>query len=246
MISKKDKWYKSWFNSPYYHTLYSHRDTKEAEVFIDNLCRTFRIEENQRALDVGCGRGRHAIYLNKKGLDVTGIDLSPENIAYASQYEGENLHFYVHDMRHLFFSNYFDYVFNLFTSFGYFNNERDDLKAIHTFSQALKNGGVLFLDFINTTVIHEKLIQKEQKTIEGIDFNISRTIKNNTIVKTIQFCDKGINYEFKEEVKALTLSDFEKYFNQKHLKRLHLFGDYSLNHFDPQTSERLIMICQKN
>ena len=64
---------------------------------------------------MACGKGRHAIYLNQKGYDVTGIDLSPQSIAIAKESENEKLHFAVHDMREVFQANTFDFVLNLFT-----------------------------------------------------------------------------------------------------------------------------------
>ena len=59
------KWFHNWFNSPYYHILYTHRDEEEAEFFLDNLCAYLTPKDQSTILDIGCGRGRHAIYLNK-------------------------------------------------------------------------------------------------------------------------------------------------------------------------------------
>jgi len=119
------KWFQHWFNSPYYHILYQQRDHAEAEFFIDNLCAYLKPAANARLFDIACGRGRHSIYFNSKGFDVTGIDLSIASIKYAKQYENKQLHFYVHDMRYLFYVNYFDIALNLFTSFGYFETDQE-------------------------------------------------------------------------------------------------------------------------
>ena len=61
------KWFENWFDSPYYHILYQNRNDDEAKFFIDNLCAYLKPSLNDTLLDVACGRGRHAIYLNKKG-----------------------------------------------------------------------------------------------------------------------------------------------------------------------------------
>src|SRR5690606_8758177 len=121
MAQAEHEWFKDWFNSPYYHLLYNHRDENEAIFFLDNLIAKLQPKPDARILDLACGRGRHAVYLRTKGFDVTGVDLSPENIRLAATTAGERLHFYVHDMRYLLLSNYFDLVLNLFTSFGYFS-----------------------------------------------------------------------------------------------------------------------------
>ena len=57
-----EKWYNIWFNSPYYHILYANRDHQEAADFIDTIAEYFHFKKDQKALDAGCGRGRHAIY----------------------------------------------------------------------------------------------------------------------------------------------------------------------------------------
>lgn len=239
-------WYQNWFNSPYYHILYKHRDDTEAELFIDNLCALIEVPRGARILDVACGRGRHAIYLNKKGLDVTGIDLSEDNIKHASRYANSSLNFYVHDMRNNFHTNYFDFVFNLFTSFGYFDREKDNPLAMKMFSNALKPGGKLILDFLNIRKTEKNLVEREVKEIQGIEFHISRKIEDSKIIKDIVFEDRGRNYHFSEHVRALSKTDFEKYFSQAGLKPLELYGDYELAPFNENQSDRLIFICQKS
>ena len=106
MLQKK--WFENWFDSPYYHILYQNRNDEEAELFIDNLCTYLKPSLNAMLLDAACGRGRHAVYLNKKGYHVTGIDLSPSNIEFAQRFKNKELHFQVHDIRHIFQKNSFD------------------------------------------------------------------------------------------------------------------------------------------
>lgn len=242
---KHPEWFECWFDSPYYHVLYKNRDFTEAELFIDNLIQLLQPKKSDRFLDLGCGKGRHSIYLNKKGFDVTGIDLSEKSIASAKTSENETLHFYTHDMRKLFRTNYFDVVVNLFTSFGYFEQERDDYAVVNAACKALKPNGVFVLDFMNAKRICTTLSCQETKIVEGIEFKISKTFENNFIVKKIQFSDKGKEYHFEERVKALTLADFEKYFEANKLKIVHLRGNYKLEEFDEERSERLIIVARK-
>lgn len=242
---KHPKWFECWFDSPYYHVLYKNRNFNEAELFIDKLIQLLKPSKESRFLDLGCGKGRHAIYLNKKGFDVTGIDLSEKSIACAKTLENEQLHFYTHDMRKLFRTNYFDVVLNLFTSFGYFEQERDDNAVINSARKALKPDGLFVLDFMNSKKVIANLSCEETKTVEGIEFKISKRFENNFIVKQIDFTDKGKNYHFQERVKALTLNDFEKYFKANKLKILHLRGNYGLEEFDENSSDRLIVVARK-
>ena len=243
--SKVGRWFENWFDSPYYHILYKHRDLSEAELFIDNLINYLQPKSSSKFLDLGCGRGRHAVYLNKKGYNVTGTDLSPANIKFASQFENENLRFYVEDMREAFKTDQFDFVLNLFTSFGYFENEKDNYDTIKSVSQVLKSKGLFVLDFMNVEKVISNLVVHEIKTIDDIDFNITRTIEGNFIVKRIKFSLEGKDFNFQERVQALALNDFKKYLEASELKILHLFGNYNLEEFNLHTSSRLIIIAKK-
>lgn len=245
--NKNIQWFENWFDSPYYHILYKHRNHNEAELFIDNLVNYLHPASNSKFLDLACGKGRHSVYLNKKGFDVTGFDLSPESIACASKQaaSSDSLRFCVKDMRKIEHNEQFDYVLNLFTSFGYFEDDKDDYATIAAVNKALKPGGTFVLDFMNVLKITSNLVLHEVKIIDDIEFEITKSIENHFIVKRIHFFDKGKEYHFQERVKALTLQDFEKYFAASHLKIVALRGNYNLEEFDPEHSWRLIIIAQK-
>ncbi|ATP59099.1 SAM-dependent methyltransferase [Pedobacter ginsengisoli] len=239
------KWFQYWFNSPFYHILYSQRNDAEAEFLIDNLSAYLKPAANSRILDIACGRGRHSIYLNKKGYDVTGIDLSEQSIKYAQQFEQKNLHFFVHDMRKLSFINYFDIAMNLFTSFGYFETEKEHVNAIKAFRKSIKDDGTLVIDYFNTQKILKNLTQQEIKTVEGIEFHLHKFIADGKIIKHINFEHRDKPYAFEERVQAFTLKDFERMFEKSGLKIAATFGSYGLEPFDETKSDRLILICKK-
>ena len=98
---------------------------------------------------------------------------------------------------------------------------------------------------MNTKKIIKNIITSEKKTVNEIEFNISRKIENDFIIKTIHFFNEGTNYQFQEKVKAITLHDFEKYFEASKLKIVNLLGDYNLSTFDENNSDRLILVAQK-
>lgn len=239
------KWFKYWFNSPYYHILYGNRNDEEAELLMDNLLAHLKPSANSRIVDIACGRGRHAIYLNKKGYNVTGIDLSEQSIKYAKQFEQKNLHFFVHDMRKLFYINYFDVAFNLFTSFGYFDTEKDHLNALKSFRKTLKTDGTFVIDYFNTQKILKNLTQQETKTVEGIEFHIHKYVADGKIIKNINFEHRLKSYAFEERVQAFMLADFERMLTKSGLLIIEKFGSYNLDAFDELKSDRLILVCKK-
>lgn len=241
MQKETNNWFASWFDTPYYHILYKDRDYEEAQLFMDNITQYLNLPEDAKILDLACGKGRHSIYLNKLGYDVTGADLSENSIATASKYSNEKLHFTVHDMREP-FDEKFDAIFNLFTSFGYFENDEDNLTTLKAIHNSLSEYGFAVIDFMNVHKVIKDLVPHETKTVEGIDFNIKRYVEDKHIIKEIDFEDKGKQYYYTEKVKALTLEDFEAMMEEAGIYLLDVFGDYKLHKFYKNESDRLIMI----
>ncbi|MBK8653301.1 MAG: class I SAM-dependent methyltransferase [Haliscomenobacter sp.] len=238
-------WYEDWFNSPYYEILYHHRDDSEAQGFIDRLLVWLQPKMGALILDLACGKGRFARYLARKGFHVTGLDLSINSITQAREYEMENLAFFTHDMRLPYRINYFDCTFNFFTSFGYFDQERDDVRTLKSVALGLKKGGVFVLDFFNSTYVKSHFQGSQQKTIQGITFETNKYVQGNRIVKTIDFEDQGRSWHFEESVRLFEFQDFERLFGQAGLKIETCFGNYHLDPFDESSSPRLILIARK-
>lgn len=239
LISKN--WFASWFDTPYYHILYRERNYREAQIFMDNLTHYLNLPEKAKVLDLACGKGRHSIYLNQLGYEVVGADLSENSIAEANKNQNETLHFQVHDMREV-FEDKFDAIFNLFTSFGYFENDEDNLTTLKAMKESLTDYGFAVIDFMNVNQVINNLIPDEVKTVENIEFHIKRYICNGHIYKEIDFEDQGEKFHFTEKVKALTLMDFEELMAEAGINLLDIFGDYKLKKFHKTDSERLIMI----
>lgn len=242
---KESEWFEDWFNSPYYHILYQNRDEKEAELFIDSLISTIPIKPGSKILDLACGRGRHAHYLNQLGYNVLGIDLSPSNISYAQSFANDTLSFEIGDMRDPLPNTQHDYILNLFTSFGYFAREQDDIKVLENVHRVLNNTGTFIIDYLNVDKTIHSLGNNEQLKLNNITYNIERCIDKNFIVKEIQVNDGEREFSFKEMVKILPLADFEAYFNRVGFEIEQVYGDYSLNPFEKTSSDRLLMIIRK-
>ena len=126
-------------------------------MFIQHITRFLKLSKNGHILDLPCGKGRHSVYLNSLGYCVTGGDLSERSIAYAKQFENDRLQFCVKDMRVPFLLKY-DAVFNLFTSFGYFELDSDDIQVLKNMKECLNDRGVLVLDFLNVVRVRHRLV----------------------------------------------------------------------------------------
>ncbi|QNL49516.1 methyltransferase domain-containing protein [Olivibacter sp. SDN3] len=240
-----EEWFERWFNTPYYHTLYKQHNSNEAAHLLASLSAHLNLRKQARVLDVACGKGRHSIILNKKGFDVTGIDISPANITHAKQYENEKLHFHRHDMRKLLYTNYFDVAFNLFTSFGYFNTKREHIKTLQNLNKSLHANGLFVIDYFNTFKVLKTMHKSETKTIGGITFHIKKEFIDKKIVKLISFDVNGRQQCYMEKVSAFMVEDFQELFSKSHFRIIDIFGDYALSPYCQNKADRLLIICKK-
>jgi SAM-dependent methyltransferase len=245
MTKEHPKWFQSWFDTSYYHILYKHRDYKEAEAFIKNIVTYLNLNKADSILDLACGKGRHSIFLNSLGYDVTGLDLSKNSIEHAKTNESESLHFEVHDMRNV-YETQFEIVLNLFTSFGYFQDEMDNFKVIQTIKSSLKQNGIGVIDYMNSPLVIDNLIAHNSYESDGIKFELKRNYKDGFITKNIEVNDDGNSFHFEEKVRAFTFQDFETMLSNAGLHLLDCFGSYKLEPFNNKTSERLILIFMAN
>jgi len=240
MTKNKLEWYLDWFNSPFYHLLYKERDYSEATFFMNNLIKHLDIRKDSNVLDLACGRGRYSQYLSTLGYKVTGIDISKDSISEAKKNESNNLNYIIHDMRYP-LSQKFDLILNLFTSFGYYKKDADNLSVIKSIKSNLKPKGLAVIDFLNINYVLENLVEKEEKNIDNTKFMIRRYLEDNMLVKSVSVNYKNTVHHFKERVKTYSLEDFLLIFKNCNLELTETYGDYSLNAFSKESSPRLIM-----
>jgi len=240
-------WFTHWFDSSFYHQLYANRDEQEAAHFIDELVSELKPAPSASMLDLGCGSGRHSKRLALKGFQVTGLDLAASSIRMANRFASPSLNFYRHDMRLPFGKNRFDYVFNFFTSFGYFKSDRENYQVVSNISNSLVDGGILVMDYLNVPFAEQNLLPTEAKEIDGVIYDIKRWTDERFFYKkiTIENMQGSAPLEYQEQVAKLTLSDFHLMFNKYGLRIQKLFGDYRLNDYSLETSPRLIIVAKK-
>jgi len=239
-------WYSSWFDSPYYPLLYSHRSDEEAEFFLENLMTVLGMHAGERVLDLACGRGRHSRYLHQKGMKVTGLDLSPASIKEALEFKVPDIEFYVADMRSFQFDYKFDWILNLFTSFGYFETIEENLEVLHSVNSHLQDSGTFILDFLDLDCVRKNLVPNEIIVRDNVHFQVNRSLESGFVYKRIKVIDAGNTYEFEERVQALDKKQLMQMLNEAGLTLIRTFGDYNLNVHQPGISARLILLTVKD
>ncbi len=243
--TKDSEWFSTWFDSPYYHILYGHRDESEAQRFLNALTNLDIFKPGVRIADVCCGKGRHTAYLHEKGFEVVGYDLSAESISYCRKFIRSGMSFHVHDIRKPIPDSGFDVVLNLFTSYGYFKSEEENVEALKNMCDALKPSGRILIDYMNTSQVVKNLVLHEVVEREGILFHVSRAIQDNKLVKRITFADEGRSWEFSEQVALLGLDDFKRQLSTCGMEIENVYGNYDLHPFDEQTSNRMIILAKR-
>ena len=240
-------WFVSWFSSIHYQKLYSQRDDTEAASFVDQLIGRLQPPRGVAVLDLGCGTGRYARQLAARGCRVLGIDLSAASIETAKKAEGPDLWFRRQDMRLPFGNGVFDFVFNLFTSFGYFADPGEHLSVIHNVAQSLKPGGRFVLDYLNVTHAEGHLVREETAERDGVVYCIRRSADDDHIFKEIIVQDPAsYRSKYVERVAKLTAAEFRFMFELCDMTIEEIYGDYRLAPFDLEASPRLIMVARKN
>lgn len=143
-----EKWYLGFWFSPTKLKLLDRKGKKEAS----QVKRILNLSKGAKILDLCCGHGRHLLPLAKMGYQMTGINLSKkalEILAKNAKKQKIKVRILRSDMRKIPFENEFDAVINMFTSFGYLENRREDFKVLKAVARSLKPSGKFLIDIIN-------------------------------------------------------------------------------------------------
>lgn len=241
-------WFEEWFESDEYLTVYGHRNSEEAEILVSFILSKVNLPSSAKVLDLGCGAGRHALLLAKKGFAVTGVDQSAKLLSVAEDEAKKNgLHATLirEDIRTVHFSEKFNLILNVFTSFGYFENDEDNFSIFGNVESLLADDGIFVFDFLNAENVKENLVPFSRTEIDGVLIEQSRKIEANNVVKNITLVQDGTVKKFRESVRLYAKQDLVEAMSKNNLSVEMIFGSYSGEPFDVKSSSRLILLCKK-
>ncbi len=241
-------WYKDWFNSEDYLKVYKHRDSKEAEILVNLIQKNSELQKGSKVLDMACGAGRHAIAFSRIGFEVIAVDLSERLIDVARknlEQANVDIKFVRSDLRDLNLDIQFDLVVNLFTSFGYFETDDENLVVLKKAFEFLKDEGYFVLDYLNKTFLEKNLIPESKLMENGTSITQNRVIKGNRVEKKITIEKDDVITNFYESVRLYDYNELQEMLLLKGFKIKKLLGDFYGNKFDKNTSPRTIIIAQK-
>ena len=241
-------WYEDWFDRAEYEVVYKNRDEEDARRLLELIANVTRAPTGTRVLDMACGRGRHAIQLARRGFEVTGIDLSPAAIEKADALaltEDLRIDFRVGDMRLAPCAACYDLVVNLFTSFGYFDDDLENEKAVAAMATALVPGGWFVQDFMNGVYWSANFVPHDEREEAGFSISQRRWVEGGRLNKEISLTrPDGNSAAFNESVRLYGLPDFERMYSSAGLEIEHVFGDSDGSEFGDD-SRRLIIFSKR-
>jgi SAM-dependent methyltransferase len=242
------EWWRKYFSEDYL-KLYKH-DIAETTREADAIARMLQLEPEAHLLDLACGFGRHSVVLAQKGFHVTGYDLS-EGFLNKARELADSLKVEIDlkqgDMREIPFENRFDAVINMFTAFGFFENEHEDLKVLKGVHRALKPGGQFMIDVINREVAAQSdtprrwIRENHAYLLEERFFDFFRSRLEMTNFLVLQGGEvKQANFS----IRLYTLTEMLELFNAAGLVLIDVYGDFS-GAFYNASSPRMILVAQK-
>lgn len=242
------QWFEEWFESPEYLTVYKKRDDADAFELVSLILSLTNIRESSSVLDLACGAGRHSILFAERGMNVMGIDLSKNLLKLAVEKATESnlkINFINEDIRKLKLDKKFDLVVNLFTSFGYFETDKENFTIFEKAAEHLLSNGVFVFDYFNTPYLIENLKPHSIDKIGDTIFEQIRNIRNNRVEKKIEITGKHRKSTYHESVKMYSANELVKQLKKSGFTKIGLYGDYKGSIFDQKKSQRFLAVCQK-
>jgi 2-polyprenyl-3-methyl-5-hydroxy-6-metoxy-1,4-benzoquinol methylase len=242
------EWFEDWFNTDEYLEVYQHRNEADARELVQLILKSVNLSKNASVLDLACGAGRHSIFFAKRGYKVTAVDLSDNLLRVAKKSAERNkvsIDFLKADLRHFSTNRNFDLIVNLFTSFGYFESDAENLKLFETVNKYLSPSGYFVLDYFNKTFIENNLVKESRDNFKYCTLVQKRHIEKKRVIKDIYINGNGTTAHYKESVRMFSREELISAIENEGMKIRNVFGGFKAEEFDEINSPRIIIIAQK-
>ncbi len=248
MSSDEIPWYEDeefWKMYP----LFTDKKLKEAGEEVEKIISLADLDSDIKVLDLCCGIGRHSIVFADRGYDVTAVDITEHYLERARE-KGEEksveIEFIKEDMRKFKREGEFDIVLNLFTSFGYFEDNDENLQVLKNVYKSLKPNGKFILDVLGKEVIARIFKGKEWKEINGDIWLFERNIKKDwsrfedNMMKVVN----GDVKEFNTSHWLYSAKELKDMLEGVGFTSLDVYGNYDGKPYDEE-ADRLVVLAEK-
>jgi ubiquinone/menaquinone biosynthesis C-methylase UbiE len=242
-------WWDVYFNELYlrmYETILTPERTAQEVAGVMTM---LDLRPGARILDLCCGQGRHAVPLALAGYQMTGLDRSSYLLGHAKRAAGEDgveVQWVRGDMRWLPWREQFDACLNLFTAFGYFEDEADNEQVLCQVYNVLKPGGMFLLDVSNRDYYllrlwpnvwrhHGRAVILEDTSFDPVTCRFTMTFT----------WAEGTKWEsLTHSVRHYTAPELAGMLERAGLDPIAFYGDFDGSEFDLYT-KRLIVLARK-
>lgn len=227
-----DPWYVSFFGDDYLRIYTPFLSASRTAQEVQGIIKLLALPPGSAVLDLCCGPGRHAIPLAQHGYRVMGIDLNPEFVQQArgeAEALGLEARWQAGDMRHIQFDGEFDAILNIFTSFGYFEQEKDNQRVLQQIARALKPGGLFLLETIYQprvirTFSPHGIIRYSDGLIVLEERRFDLLTSRNDVHISLLFPD-GQRKEYLQSIRVYTLTELIQMFTSAGLQMQAYYGN---------------------
>jgi SAM-dependent methyltransferase len=243
-------WYQEFAGADYLRIYSPFLPPERSAREVANIVKLLNLTPNSSILDLCCGQGRHTIPLAQQGYRMTGLDLNQFILQRAqvdAETKGIKARWLQSDMRHIPFDNEFDAIINIFTSFGYLENEDEDLQVLRQVQQALKPGGLFLLETIYQvrvvrTFSPHGIIRYDDGLIVLEERRLNLLESRNEIAITMLYPD-GQRKKYKQLIRIYTLTELRRMLKSVGIEVQAYYGD--LDGSALTVDSRLVIVGKK-
>lgn len=244
-------WYQKFFGPEWLQLATQQFSPETTSAQVDFIVEKSGVTPGSAVLDLCCGHGRHSLELARRGYRVVGLDLDGPSLDLARESaaaEGLATEFIQSDMRHIPYRGEFDLVINLFTAFGYLEDQAEDQAVLNAVTVALKPGGRFLLDVVNHAWLIRHFERRDWREMEdgGLLFEERqfdlRTGRNNVVWSFLH--PDGSRNEFRHSLRVYTLVEFEGMLAAAGLSFREVWGSFDGDDYGLDAS-RMIVLTEK-
>ena len=208
------------------------------------------LDSAPKILDLCCGLGRISAELALMGYSVTGVDITESFLKTAiedAKAGNLNIEYILEDARKFTRPGYFDTIVNLYISFGYFQDQNDDLQVLRNVYESLKPGGTFIIETLGKEIVIRDFVESEW--YERPNFTVLteyEPVDSWTFLKNrwILLLKDGKRIEKIFAQRLYSASELRSLLQQAGFKQIDIFGDWDESAYDHK-ARMLIAVSRK-